>query len=80
MIRALVMTPLLLIVLCVGGVYAAYGQVDPCRALAVEQARTSAAPTGLAEPFTRIGTSQMSSTECVRGLLGSWRERIAHAL
>ncbi|MBU6297017.1 MAG: hypothetical protein KGJ79_13605 [Alphaproteobacteria bacterium] len=77
MIRSLIMTPILLIVLCAGGLYAAYGQVDPCRALAVERARTSAVPTGLAEPFARLGTSQMSSTACAGALLGTWWKRVA---
>ncbi|MDE1939216.1 MAG: hypothetical protein KGI68_09360 [Alphaproteobacteria bacterium] len=80
MIRALIMTLVLLVVLCVGGLYAAYGQIEPCRALAVERARTSVVPTGLAEPFTRMDTSQMASTECARGLLESWWGRIRRAL
>ena len=78
MIRALIWTPILLVVGVLAGVYLAYGQVDPCRALAVEQARRTAGPIAsrLVEPLTRMETSQMSSTACVRGLLYSWRDRI----
>ena len=76
--RGLIMTTLLLVVGALAGLYVAYGQVDPCRALAVEQARRTVGSTasGLFEPLTRMGTSQMSSTACVRGLLTSWRDRI----
>jgi hypothetical protein len=76
--RGLIMTVLLLVVGGLAGMYIAYGQVDPCRALAVEQARRTVGShaSGLIEPLTRIGTSQMSSTACVRGLLYSWGDRI----
>ena len=76
--RGLIMTVLLLVVGGLAGIYIAYGQVDPCRALAVEQARRTAGPIAsrLVEPLTRMETSQMSSTACARGLLRSWRNRI----
>jgi hypothetical protein len=76
--RGLIMTVLLLVVGGLAGIYIAYGQVDPCRARAVEQARRTAGPIAsrLVEPLTRMETSQMSSTACVRGLLYSWRDRI----
>ncbi len=79
MIRFLVMAPILLVVGTLAGLYIAYGQVDPCRALAVEQARRSAGPTAVVEPLARMGTSQMSSTACVRGMLHSWRDRIVES-
>ena len=37
--RTLILVPLLVIALAAGALYAAYGEVDPCRALAVERAR-----------------------------------------
>ena len=57
------------------GLYGAYGQVDPCRALAVERARHSVMPTGVAEPLTRMATSQMSTGSCTKEILGSWLDR-----
>ena len=78
MIRALIWTPILLVVGVFAGIYIAYGHTDPCRALAVEQARrTLGSASGLAEPFTRLRASQMSSTACARELFDSWRDRIA---
>lgn len=65
------------LVLAFGTLFAAYGQADPCRALAVEQARRSAAGT-LAERWTRVRTSQMSTAACAGGLLDSWGERLTH--
>ena len=60
-----------------GTLFAAYGQADPCRALAVERARRSTAGT-IVEPWTRIETSQMSTGACAGGLLDSWGERLTH--
>ncbi|HEY0282690.1 MAG TPA: hypothetical protein VGC27_08710 [Rhizomicrobium sp.] len=78
MIRALIWTPILLVVGALAAIYIAYGHSDPCRALAVEKARrTLGSASGLAEPFTRLGTSQMSSTACARKLIDSWRQRIS---
>ncbi len=79
MIRALIWTPIMLVVGVLAGLYIAYGHADPCRALAVEQARRTLGSHAsvLAEPFARLGTSQMSSTACARDLLHSWRERIS---
>jgi hypothetical protein len=77
--RALIMTLLLVVVGGLAGLYLAYGSADPCRALAVEQARraTGSFASGLVEPLTRLRTSQMSSTACARGLWRSWRERMS---
>ena len=77
--RGLIMTSLFVVVAGLAVIYLAYGQVDPCRTLAIERARRSHFGV-LAEPFTLMATSQMSSTQCVRGLLQSWRERIADDL
>lgn len=60
-----------------GALFAAYGQADPCRALAVERARRSHAGIA-AEPWTRVETSQMSTGACAGGLLDSWGERLTH--
>ena len=60
-----------------GTLFAAYGQADPCRALAVERARRSAAGT-IVEHWTRVETSQMSTGACAGGLLDSWGERLTH--
>ncbi|HUO88118.1 MAG TPA: hypothetical protein VMU08_03015 [Rhizomicrobium sp.] len=67
------------LLLSFGSLFAAYGQADPCRALAVERARR--APAGAAtEPWTRAETSQMSTGACASGLLDSWGERLTHYL
>jgi len=58
------------------GLYLAYGQLDPCRALAAEQARRSALPTGVAAIWTRIETSGKSRPACTRDLFKSWRDRM----
>ena len=63
------------LVFAFGSLFAAYGQADPCRALAVERARRSAAG-AMVEPWTRAETSQMSTTACASGLLDSWGERL----
>lgn len=60
-----------------GTLFFAYGQADPCRALAVERARRSAAGT-MVEPWTRVETAQMSTGACIGGLLDSWGERLTH--
>ena len=77
MLRSLIMTFLFVVVGAFAGLYIAYGQVDPCRALAVEQSRRAVGSeaSGLVEPFARMSTSQMSSTACARELFRSWRER-----
>ena len=58
-----------------GSLFAAYGQADPCRALAVERARFAAGGSAL-EHWTRAQTSQMSTGACVGGLLDSWGARL----
>jgi hypothetical protein len=85
MIRALIGFPVLLILLAAGALYESYGQIDPCRALAVERARRAEHSIGLpvesgVEHWTRMATSQMSSGDCAEGLLQSWGERLKSAL
>jgi hypothetical protein len=81
--RNLIVIPLALIALALGVIYAAYGQVDPCRVLAVERARRAEANSGLpvaapVERWSRIETSQLSTGECTSQLLDSWGERLSH--
>jgi len=77
MIR-LILFVAMLVAIFFGGLYAAYGQVDPCRALAVERARHAVGPhaSALAEPVTRAATGQMSTGACVRGLAHAWIARL----
>jgi hypothetical protein len=68
---------LTLIVLTVGGLYLGYGEVEPCKVLAVERERRAAGGIeGVVESITGSSTEGMSSTECVSGLLDSWGERL----
>ncbi|MGD0190613.1 MAG: hypothetical protein ABSD74_07715 [Rhizomicrobium sp.] len=83
--RTLLLTIVAIIVLAAGGLYAAYGQIDPCRALAVEQARRAESDSGLpvggiVEPIRRAQSSQLSTGECARDLIRSWGERLSHRL
>ncbi len=86
MIRGLITLPLLLAAFVFGVVYHAYGEVDPCRVLALEEARRNKEAVGGLpvesglESWHRLGTSQMSSGACVRRLLHSWGERAIDAL
>ena len=76
MIRNTIVILLFVFGIFFAGSYLAYGQIDPCRALAVEQARRSPAPTGMAEWWTRIQTSGMSRPACTKELAVSWWERL----
>jgi hypothetical protein len=85
MIRLLLVTPVFLIVLFFASLYTAYGQVDPCRVLAVERARraekSAQVPIGAPlEAWTRLQTSQMSSGSCMSGLLDSWGARLSESI
>lgn len=73
--RGLIVFLLFLFGMYFAGLYLAYGEIDPCRALAVEEARRSNAPTGIASLWTQIETSGMSRPACTRDLFKSWRER-----
>lgn len=76
MIRLLISLPVLLILAALAGLYLGYGEVEPCRVLAVERARRADIPLPGVEAWTRMETSQMSSEDCARDLLESWRERL----
>ncbi len=60
-----------------GWMYVQYGETDPCRALAVEEARRAIVPTPVAQLWTRIETSGMSSLSCTRALVQAQKERLA---
>ena len=74
--RNLIVFLLFLFAMFFAGLYLAYNEIDPCRALAVEQARRSAMPTGVAAIWTRIQTRGMTRPECTRDLFKSWHERL----
>lgn len=76
MIRNIIVFLLCLFGLFFAGSYLAYGQIDPCRALAVEQARRAPVPTAMAELWTRIATSGMNRPACSKQLVLSWWERL----
>lgn len=59
------------------GLYVAYDEFDPCRALAVEKARRAPVPTGIAEVWTALTTEHRDRLSCSRALIESWRERLA---
>lgn len=75
--------PLALIFLGGVALYTAYGEVDPCRVLAVERTRQAEAETGVdiarvVEPWMRFQTSQLSTGQCARELAKSWKTRMWH--
>jgi hypothetical protein len=76
MIRQLVIFVLFLFGAFFAGIYLAYGSIDPCRALASEEARRSVLPTAVAEVFNRVGNGGMNRLQCSRGLFESWQERL----
>jgi hypothetical protein len=78
LIRGLITLPILVAALAPGGLYRADGEVDPCRVLALEEARRGKeamgglpVESGL-ESWHRLGTSQMSTGRCVTKLTQSW--------
>jgi hypothetical protein len=80
MLRTLIVLPVLLVLAAAAALYAAYGEVDPCRVLAVERARRAEAETGIhigkmVEPWMRAETSQLSTGQCAREVLKSWKAR-----
>jgi len=76
MIRNLIVLLLFAFGIFFAGLYLAYGQIDPCRALAVEQARRSAMPTAVAQVWTRIATGGMSRPACSKAMVVSWWDRL----
>lgn len=83
MIRLLLAAPFIFAALFLLSLYSAYGQVDPCRALAVERARMAEAQSMMGvslEAWTRLQTSQLSTGACLSGLLDSWGARLSRSL
>ena len=81
MIRMLLSLPVVLVLLAAGAMYESYGELDPCRALAVERARRAQHSIGLPveggiEHWTRLETSQMSTGACASDLFAAWRDRL----
>ena len=81
LLRLLVTLPLGAVMLAATGLYLSYGEVDPCRVLAVEKARRTEHVLGFAiegplETWTRLETSQMSTGACSSELLDSWGQRL----
>jgi hypothetical protein len=77
MIRALLGLPFLIAIVAAAWIYGSYGEIEPCRVLAVERARQAEHASGLpvegaAEHWTRIETSQMSSGACAKDLIAGW--------
>jgi len=76
----IVLAALLLLLVTAGWLFSSYGEVDPCRALAVERAHRGAHGMPVAsvlERLQRARTSQMSTGACVGGLIGDWWKRQA---
>ena len=63
---------LTVVVLVIGGLYISYGEVEPCKVLSVERERHA----GLVDQVTSQSTDDMSTTECISGLLDSWADRL----
>jgi hypothetical protein len=81
MLRNLAGFAALVVTIFVVSIYVGYGELEPCRVLAVEKARRQHETTPQAratdlETWTRVETSQMRSGQCVSGLLDSWGGRL----
>ncbi|MDR3527872.1 MAG: hypothetical protein P4L57_11380 [Rhizomicrobium sp.] len=76
MIRTLMIFALLVFAGFFAGLQLAYDSMNPCRALAVEEARQSVLPTAVAHLWTRSETAPMGPWRCTRGLLRAWRDRL----
>ena len=70
-------------VLILGPLFALYGQVDPCRALAAEMASRQGPPSlvggvinGDPEVSARRDTAAMSTAECFGKIYQSWAQRV----
>ncbi|HEY2069775.1 MAG TPA: hypothetical protein VGG48_09500 [Rhizomicrobium sp.] len=71
MLRFLVGIPVVLAAVAVFAMWHATGEIEPCRALAVARAQ-SVPVSGVAEHWTRMQTSQMSSQDCAIDLFQRW--------
>jgi hypothetical protein len=77
MIRNLVVLLLLVSACFFAVLHLAYHSMDPCRALAVEEARRSALPTSIAHVLKRTKIAKMDRVQCTRELLRSWQDRLS---
>ncbi len=77
MIRSMILFALFLFGMFFAGIYLAYDSIDPCHALAVEQARRSVVPTAVARLWTRLESRHTDRLTCSRSLIESWRQRLA---
>ncbi len=83
MIGRIALFVIILLGVTVGSALAVYGEVDPCRMLAKDQAMQSDQEGTIShalgidtEPWYRLETSQYSTGECVEALVGIWSDRI----
>lgn len=82
MLRSLSFLIVFLAGLVLGPLYYVYGEIDPCRALAVEKARRALASDPMGGLFTgsdaefRRETATMTYAQCAGGLVESWFSRI----
>ena len=83
MIGRIALFVLILLSVTIGAALAIYGEVDPCRMLAKDQAMQSNQEGGWphtlgidTEPWYRLETSQYSTGECIEQLVGIWSDRI----
>ena len=81
MIRLLI-TLFFIVLFAAGGMYLAYGTVDPCTALAVERGDRAEARTGLPVSgiVRHLTETPPTSLACADGLMTSWRERLAELM
>jgi hypothetical protein len=70
-------------VVLLGPLFAIYGQIDPCRALAAEMARRQGSPgvvggliNGDPEIAARKDTAELSTGACYARIYQSWAQRI----
>lgn len=72
----------LLVLVAAGAMYYAYGEIDPCRALAVERSHRAVSHVALpigdtVEHWTKLETSTLTTGQCASDLLDSWGERLS---
>lgn len=73
---------ILAVVVAAGAAYIAYGEVEPCRMLAVHKANEAKENDIVdvlevdMEPFYRAQTSQYSTSRCARELSEAWWARV----
>jgi hypothetical protein len=84
MIRSLAFLFVVIQTLALGPLYFLYGEVDPCRALAAENAKAAKAATNALERIISAGseldfrrqTATLSYAQCFGRLVDSWTARV----